>query len=125
MDGFESAIVKFVEENAEEYALNIKTKNQITVDPKNEYTIVQYGPITSIEAQKSIFEYVSEALEKNRNISNQKPSYSNSGYRSTLCLEDELQNMLIPTIIKDGIGKVLKKDENEARRLFKLGPKRY
>ena len=125
MNGFESAIVRFVEENAKDYAENIEKKDTLTVDPKNEYTVTQYGPIASIEAQERIFELTSNALNDEIMLYRHKNAYSNPGYLNLLEFEDKLQNRFIPTIIKDGIGHVLKKDENEAIRLFKLGPKRF
>ena len=125
MNGFEYSIVEFVEENAKDYAQNINNKDVITINPKDEYMVSQYGPITSIEAQESIFKLTSDALNRERMISLRNPGYSNPGYLNILEFEDELQNKLIPTIIKDGIGKVLERDESEARRLFKLGPKRF
>ena len=87
--------------------------------------VTQCGPIASIEAQEHIFEFTNNALNNERMSCSQKTGYSKPGYLNLLEFEDELQNRFIPTIIKDGIGHVLKKDENEARRLFKLGPKRF
>ena len=118
MDDFEKAIVEFIQRNKE--ILVVDREKMVVVNPRT-IEIVQYGPVYSLDAQRKIFEAIYEAkmgqFESKSNI--------NSGYENMFELEDLIQNRLIPTAIKDALRDILEVSEDEAERLFKLGPKEF
>ena len=121
MDDFENDIVEFIQRESE----NIVQKGYqlLVVDPKT-IEMVQYGPVYSECAQRKIFEIISEAKVKETKGKSQNLTM-NEGYSKLFKLEDEIQNTLIPTAIKEALKEVLSVNESEARRLFKLGPKEF
>ena len=118
--------VKASKEAIEDYVESNKG-NVIEVKP-GEHFPFQFGPIISTDAQMELYEGVFNTCKAKLPVEklgeDDLPSIftSFSNAKSMATLEMNVSDKYVPTAIKNAIGDVLNVDDNEATRIFNMGP---
>ena len=125
MHEFERELLEVVQANCDKIESYVEEKKGIIVEVSHkDHFPFQFGPITSLDAQNQLYDGIFNAVERN-NRKELGPDELPSIFTDTTRLanlEIKVSDRYVPTAIKNAICDVLKVDDNEGTRLFKMGP---